>query len=86
VTRAVRALHPETAPAETPDAFPTPAKVPPYPQTDSEARDEALHREAVKRAIDSGMTDRGEILSALRGDRRFSLGVAARVLDDEGIG
>jgi hypothetical protein len=45
-----------------------------------------LHREAVKRAIDSGMTDRGEILSALRGDRRFSLGVAARVLDDEGIG
>jgi hypothetical protein len=60
--------------------------MPPYPQTDSEARDEALHREAVKRAIDSGMTDRGEILSALRGDRRFSLGVAARVLDDEGIG
>jgi hypothetical protein len=60
--------------------------MPPYPQTDSEARDEALHKEAVLRAKEAGMTDRGEILSALRGDRRFSLGVAARVLDEEGIG
>jgi hypothetical protein len=60
--------------------------VPPYPQTDSEKLDLALHRNAIRHAIEIGMTDRGEILSALRGDGRFCLGVAARVLDEEGIG